>query len=125
MGGPEHEFARVGALSDFAVGAGSAVHVGDSEACLVRASECEVYITGALCPHRGGLLSAGRVGRTMRPSAPGCVEVTETVVLECPWHGYEFDPASGQVLFTDVNLRLRTFEVEIRHGEVYARVRRR
>jgi nitrite reductase/ring-hydroxylating ferredoxin subunit len=59
------------------------------------------------CLHRGG---------------PVCEGVLEGNTLTCPWHGYQYDVRSGELLL-DRAAHLEKFPVEIRDGEVYVRVR--
>jgi nitrite reductase/ring-hydroxylating ferredoxin subunit len=39
-------------------------------------------------------------------------------VLTCPWHGYQYDVTTGQLL-TDPSARLEMYTVEIRDGELH------
>jgi nitrite reductase/ring-hydroxylating ferredoxin subunit/DMSO/TMAO reductase YedYZ heme-binding membrane subunit len=56
-----------------------------------------------VCQHQNGPLGEGRI-------VDGCVV--------CPWHGYEYDPASGRspAPFTE---RVPTFGVRVREGRVW------
>ena len=58
------------------------------------------------CLHRGGSVCKGPL---------------ENGILTCPWHGYEYKLATGELLL-DPNAKLPRFPVEIREGEVYLRV---
>src|SRR5215207_2102109 len=49
------------------------------------------------CPHHGGPLCLGTV-RERVAGSPGRYELVGQSVLRCPWHGWEFDPATGQCL---------------------------
>ena len=55
-----------------------------------------------LCRHQNGPLGEGRI-------VDGCVT--------CPWHGYQYDPASGRAPkpFTE---KVPTFDVRVEHGRV-------
>jgi thiamine pyrophosphate-dependent acetolactate synthase large subunit-like protein/nitrite reductase/ring-hydroxylating ferredoxin subunit len=55
------------------------------------------------CPHQGGPLGEGSI---------------EGGMLRCPWHGYDYDPLTGQppAGFTDAP---RSYPVEVRHDGVY------
>ncbi len=59
------------------------------------------------CLHRGG---------------PVCEGGLEENTLTCPWHGYQYDVRSGELLL-DRTSSLQKFPVEIRDGDVYIRVR--
>ena len=79
-----------------------AVRVGERELVLCRV-EGEVFALDGVCPHVGGPLAHGTLhGRT----------------LACPWHGWEFDCATGE---HDRNsaCRIATYPVAVRDGEVW------
>lgn len=58
-----------------------------------------------LCPHQGGPLGTGSL----------CGQV-----LTCPWHGWQFDVATGQHQFSPP-MRQAVFEVREREGVVEVR----
>lgn len=63
------------------------------------------------CLHQGGALSRGRFGFTSsETSPPGEYRVREGMVLQCPWHGYEYDVCTG-CLLADPHQKLRMFKV--------------
>jgi nitrite reductase/ring-hydroxylating ferredoxin subunit len=59
-----------------------------------------------LCPHQGGPLGTGGL----------C-----GAVLTCPWHGWQFDVATGRHQ-SSANVRQEVFEVREREGTVEVRV---
>lgn len=59
----------------------------------------EFYATENFCPHRGALLSEGSL----------CGHI-----VECGWHGWQFDVRSGQCL--TVKEKLRTYKVIVEEG---------
>ncbi len=79
----------------------------------------------ARCPHQGAELSAGCVvGRVEAcPTGELVVDLTRPV-LRCPWHGFEYDLATGEPMVPSPahrRMRLRTYALDI-DGEdvVYA-----
>lgn len=70
------------------------------------------------CPHQGAPLSAGQVGGTMLPSQPHeyCFGRRDAI-LRCPWHGYEFELATGRALVGD-RLRVKIYPVEVQGGVI-------
>jgi nitrite reductase (NADH) small subunit len=74
------------------------------------------------CPHKGAPLCEGTVGGTFLPSAPHeYVYGLEACVLRCPWHGWEFELDSGQLLFDNEGTRVKTYPVTIEDGMVILR----
>jgi len=61
----------------------------------------EYYAIDNSCPHRGASLADGRV----------C-----DYVVECAWHGWEFDLRTGECL--TVTERIKTYEVQVEDGIV-------
>lgn len=73
------------------------------------------------CPHRGAQLCKGQLGGTLSSSGPGEYEYDPSRrLLLCPWHGWEFDVATGQSYLNPVRLRLRRFTVEVEPGSAVA-----
>jgi nitrite reductase/ring-hydroxylating ferredoxin subunit len=69
------------------------------------------------CPHQGGPLSAGTVATDLRSDRPGqlCFDPARSYVT-CPWHGWEFDLATGQSWF-DAATRTRRYGVQVAAGQ--------
>lgn len=78
------------------------------------------------CLHQGGPACEGLIlGKVEQPLAPDKTAGTErfsTQVLHfvCPWHGWEYEMATGRCA-ADKSLRLKSFEVVRRGDEVYVR----
>ncbi|HWV25439.1 MAG TPA: Rieske (2Fe-2S) protein [Thermomicrobiales bacterium] len=85
----------------------------------------EVSAVLNICPHELAPVCKGIQRGTSLPSAPGeYIWGREDEILACPWHQWEFDLRTGQSL-TDPKVRVRTFPVEIEHGDVFIRLRSR
>lgn len=70
------------------------------------------------CPHRGASLCQGRFVANITSDAVGeYVFHGEDRLLACPWHGWEFDIATGQSFFDPSGTRARPFPVEVASGE--------
>jgi len=78
--------------------------------------EGEFYALDAVCPHQGGPLDQGQLWRR---------------ALECPWHHFCFDPATGANVYP-ANVYpdhipqlqgelepVKTFPVQVRGSDVY------
>ena len=55
------------------------MHVGGERVAIVRKGGA-LYAISNVCPHQNGPLGEG---------------VVRDGYLECPWHGYQFDPCTG------------------------------
>lgn len=64
------------------------------------------YALQNYCLHRGG------------PVATGCLEED---TLTCPWHGFQYNLTTGQLL-VDPNVKLKMFSTSIRDSEIYVQV---
>lgn len=66
------------------------------------------------CPHQGAPLCLGRImGKTLA-SRPFEVQYSnDEPVVKCPWHGWEFDVATGQSVFNPHRVRVRSYEVTV------------
>jgi 3-phenylpropionate/trans-cinnamate dioxygenase ferredoxin subunit len=82
-------------------------------------------LTGSLygvrnrCPHHGAPLCLGTV-RERVGGAPGRYELAGRRVLRCPWHGWEFDLATGACL-DDPAARAAVYPVRVDAGRVLVR----
>jgi nitrite reductase/ring-hydroxylating ferredoxin subunit len=77
------------------------------------------------CPHMGGPLCAGDVVPLVEASVPGDIRLDETrALVVCPWHGWEFDLATGQSYWDPMRTRARPVPVEVAHGTVIAEATR-
>lgn len=94
-----------GRLSELVPGRPRRVTPPGAERIAVVLHDGEVRALHAVCRHQGGPLDEGRV-------VDGC--------LTCPWHGWQYDPATGASPppFTE---RVRTFPVRIDGGRVLVR----
>lgn len=77
------------------------------------------------CLHQGGPVCSGELLGATRREIDERGEVVREVLdeaeprLVCPWHGWEYDLVSGQLVH-DRRFRLRRFEVTVQDGVVYA-----
>lgn len=77
------------------------------------------YALRNTCPHQGAPLCLGRLTGTTLPSAPGTyVYGKEGEVLACPWHGWEFDIATGKSLFDPNRCLVKTYDVKVEPEDV-------
>ncbi len=82
----------------------------------------KVYAVRNVCPHRGAPICRGQLRGTMLPSDPSAfVFGLEDQVLQCPWHGWEFNLDSGEQLCGSA--RLKTYPVTMQEGSVFLDLR--
>lgn len=72
--------------------------------CLVRDGN-DIYAVDDRCPHRDFALSGG--------------DVIGPCVLECPWHGAQFDVRTGEVLQGPSTDPIGTHAVKVEDGEIF------
>lgn len=72
------------------------------------------------CLHQGGRLSRGRLLTATNGKTLGDYhEEDGRVIVKCPWHGYEYDVATGCTLF-DEQRKVRVFKVHEEDGQIVA-----
>jgi|SRR5947209_17980867 len=72
------------------------------------------YALRNTCPHQGAPLCLGSVKGTAERSRPGeYVWGREGRILRCPWHGWEFDLATGRSVFNPHRTRVRSYPVTV------------
>lgn len=85
----------VGEFHNIQPGAGATVDLPDGDQLAVFNVNGEYYAIENFCPHKGAPLSEGRL----------CGHI-----VECSWHGWEFDVRTGECL--TVNEKIRTYKVK-------------
>src|SRR5918992_391826 len=72
------------------------------------------YAINNYCPHQGGPLCLGRTKPWVSSSGPGeFVLAEDDALLACPWHGWEYDLATGQSFLGPGEPPVRTYEVSV------------
>jgi 3-phenylpropionate/trans-cinnamate dioxygenase ferredoxin subunit len=69
------------------------------------------------CPHQGAALCDGRLVPTVSSSAPGDFELGDRTLLQCPWHGWEFDVRDGQSWSDPGRLRVASYKVRVERDD--------
>jgi nitrite reductase/ring-hydroxylating ferredoxin subunit len=82
----------------------------------VVASGEELYGVRNRCPHHGGPLCLGTIEKRL-VGKPGAYGISGITVLRCPWHGWQFDPATGACL-DDPALRVAVYPAKAAGGRV-------
>jgi 3-phenylpropionate/trans-cinnamate dioxygenase ferredoxin subunit len=105
----------VGRVEDFPPGTKNRVEVG-GRAIAVFNVDGRFYALRDVCPHMGGVLSAGEVLGTITAERPGEYEFDcNKKYVRCPWHGFEYDLETGQSWF-DPRDRVRRYAVSVALG---------
>ncbi len=77
-----------------------------------------LYALRNSCPHQGAPLCLGLIGGTTTASKPYEREYSRgNQIIKCPWHGWEFDIATGRSVFNPHKVRVRTYDVTIEPPE--------
>jgi 3-phenylpropionate/trans-cinnamate dioxygenase ferredoxin subunit len=67
------------------------------------------------CPHQGGPLCAGVVVSWLESPRPGVYHFDpDRPLIECPWHAWTFDLATGQSWFDPQRTRVKPYPVAVR-----------
>jgi nitrite reductase/ring-hydroxylating ferredoxin subunit/uncharacterized membrane protein len=89
--------------SELADGQMMLIRVAGERVVLARCQE-GMFAFSDHCTHRGGPLSDGTLA--------GCM-------VQCPWHGSQFDVTTGRVVSGPARNKIQTYATEVRNGEVY------
>ena len=117
---------EIGSFDDFPEGQAKLVNVRGIEIGIIRTSQGRFYAVRNVCPHRGGPVCLGRIGGTWLPVDRGTLGWgLDDTVLQCPWHGWEFDLNSGKTLFGVSDAKLQTYPVSVSDGRVILTMRSR
>lgn len=75
----------------------------------------QLYAIKNRCPHQGAELCRGIVGGTMLPTeTPGqYIYDRDGQILRCPWHFWEFDLTTGEMIYVPDPYRVKTYEVGV------------
>ena len=107
----KHIVAKQGELPD---GGGKLVYLDNIEVGVFFV-EGEYHAYRNMCPHAGAPVCNSVVGKVMTAD-----EITlpnrDRPIIRCPWHGWEFDLATGCHTFTQA--KLKSYPVEIEGDEI-------
>ena len=69
------------------------------------------------CPHSGARLCLGSVEQRVEGDPGGRYRWADRTVVVCPWHGWEFDAATGECP-EDADFRVAVYPVRVENGRV-------
>lgn len=113
----------VGKLSDFDEEARFVVSAGDTEIGVFRV-QGHFYAYDNFCLHQGGPACEGTLIGKVEPVYGDDRSIVGETFSEtekhfvCPWHGWEYDLATGECV-SDRRLRLRRYQVVQKGEELY------
>ena len=91
-------------VEDLPSGTGKTIELSEGRELALYNVHGEFYATDNFCPHKGAPLASGNL----------CAHV-----IECDWHGWEFDVRTGECL--TVPEKLETYEVTVEEGWIKVR----
>lgn len=115
-----HHVAR---LSSLPAGGHIDVDINGMEVGLYRIGD-EIRAWRNFCPHQGAPVCRGTISGTNLAS--GVYEYKygrEGEILQCPWHGWEFDLLTGRHLVEQSKATLRGFHVEVEDDNIFVYTR--
>ena len=110
----------IGSVADFDEERPRRIEVDGRAVVIVRRHD-EVFALRDICPHKGAPLSDGRLVGTTMTCRPG-EEISygrKGEILRCPWHGWEFDLATGRSLVDPERARVRSYPAYLENGRVF------
>lgn len=76
-----------------------------------------LYAISNRCPHAGGSLVHGKLVGLVEAAMPGQYSYSRPgEILRCPWHGWEFDLATGKSWCDPETVRVRAYQVALEKG---------
>ena len=113
--GTRHVVAR---LDDFPYGDRRIVRVDGRSIGVINVGG-RFYALRNSCPHHGAPLCEGVVKGTMADTpVHEYAYIRHNEFITCPWHGYEFELATGRSIVDPQKTRVRTYEVAVEDGDV-------
>lgn len=103
----------VSRFSEFPPGTRRVVEVGRRSIGVFNI-EGEFFALRNSCPHQGAPLCLGPImGKTFADRPFEVHYSDDEPIVKCPWHGWEFDIATGQSVFNPHRVRVRSYEVTV------------
>jgi 3-phenylpropionate/trans-cinnamate dioxygenase ferredoxin subunit len=104
----------VAPVDEFAPGTRRVVKAGSREIGVFRVAD-RFFAVRNRCPHQGGPLAAGRVFRRLIADVPGEVELGDSTLIACPWHGWQWDMETGEA-YAPGDPRVKAYRVGVTPG---------
>lgn len=104
-------------IAELPPGTMRAASVGSVSVVVVRSPDGELHALRNVCSHMGAKLSDGIVHFASDADPDGGYRLSDTFVISCPWHGFEFSVDSGRCL-ADARHRARAYAVTVQDDVV-------
>ena len=108
----------MGRADEFPVGTRRVIRVGGREIGVFNV-DGRFFAVRNRCPHQGGPLCEGRVFHRVVADRPGDVRLGDDVLIACPWHGWQYDMATGSAYVPD-DPKVRSYRVDVEPGGALA-----
>ena len=106
-------------LDELPPGAMRSVTVDRVALVVLRTPDGEVRALRDACSHYGARLSRGTLRRMLvHDEEHGYRLLPDRYVVQCPWHGYEFDVADGRCPADPAHERVRSYRATVEGGSV-------
>jgi 3-phenylpropionate/trans-cinnamate dioxygenase ferredoxin subunit len=106
-------------LTELEPGQMRSVDVDGIDIVVARDLDGQVYALRNRCAHAAACLSKGRLLRKVAVGGEvDRYELTEELIIRCPWHGYEYELPTGRCLADPRRTRVRSYPVTIEDGTV-------
>jgi nitrite reductase/ring-hydroxylating ferredoxin subunit len=70
------------------------------------------------CPHAGGPMCEGITSGLVRSERPGHYDyIMRGEIIRCPWHGWEFEIATGQSWFDPAKTKVAAYPTAVESGQ--------
>jgi nitrite reductase/ring-hydroxylating ferredoxin subunit len=106
-----------GPVASFPPGTNHRVDIGGKNIAIFNVSGT-FYALRDICPHQGAALSSGVVISSISSNHPGEYDFQPNrKFVRCPWHGWDYDLATGQSWCEPGRNRVRPFPISVESGE--------
>jgi len=106
-------------LSDLELGTMKTALVDGIEVLVARDLDGEVYALRNRCAHSAARLSGGRLLEKVVGDDVDVYELTDELVIRCPWHGYEYELPTGRCLADPRRVRVKAYPVTVEDGTLW------
>ena len=120
--GDDRDLVRVCDVAELHDGERRMVEVDGREVGVLNV-EGDYYAIANTCAHMGGPVCEGKVqgalkGEFLGPGKRVNEYFADELAIACPWHGWEYDLATGEHLGDD-DIRIPTYDVVVEDGTVF------